>query len=111
MAGSDGSKPGMGLNESAMSQILAHAAINWMPDLSFGRLHAVFNLGEELWFNPDSFVSDSLAVRLASADEGCRPFAQIGSRVLFEAIIDLACVNKIIALAPSKVDAVPVIAV
>lgn len=53
MAGSVGSKTGMGLSEFVMSQILTYAAIDGMPDLAFSRLRAVLDLGKELRFNPD----------------------------------------------------------
>jgi hypothetical protein len=43
----------MGLSEFAMSQILAHAAIDGMPDLALRRLRSVLDLGKELGFNPD----------------------------------------------------------
>jgi hypothetical protein len=97
MAGSDGSKPGMGLNELVMSQILAHAAIDWMPDLALLRLRAVLDLSKELRSNPDSLMGDPLAIGLGFADEGVSRARRSAAEFLSKPC-DFARVDKIIAL-------------
>lgn len=78
-----------------------------MPNLSLGRLRAIFDLGQKLGFNPDAFVVDALGIGLGLSNEGFKPLLQIGGRNLVKAVVVLAGVDQIIAFASADVEPVP----
>jgi hypothetical protein len=82
-----------------------------MPELALGRLSAVLDLGVQLRLHPDSLVRDPLSVGLGLADQGREAPAQLGGRLLVEAVIDLAGRDQVIVLAAADIDAVPIVAV
>lgn len=78
-----------------------------MPDLSLGRLCAILDLGQELGFDPDPLVADALGIRLGLSVEGLQPLLQIGGRDLVKAVVNFACVDEIVTLAPPDIEPVP----
>jgi hypothetical protein len=82
-----------------------------VPDLSLGGLGAVLDLGEKLRFDPDALVCDLLRERLCLADQRRQALLQVCGRDLVEAVVDLAGVDKLVALFPADVEPVPLGAV
>jgi hypothetical protein len=52
-------------------------------------------------------VGDPLRVRLCFANERLQPLLQVRRRDLVEAMIDLACVDEILAPASAEINAIP----
>ena len=80
-----------------------------MPNLSLGRLRAILDLGEQLWFDPDALVCDPLRVGLRLPDQRLQSLLQVSGGSLVEAVVDLARIDQIVALAPADIDAVPLL--
>src|SRR5690348_15819303 len=78
-----------------------------MPHLPLSRLRPVFDLHQQLRLNPDALVRDLLAVGLRLPDQRRQFLPQLRRRSLVEPVVDLASVNKTLALAAADVDAVP----
>jgi hypothetical protein len=75
------------------------------PDLSLRRLRAVLNFRQKLGLDPNPLVCDPLGVGLRLTDEGLQSFLQVGGRDLVEVMINLACVDQIVAVAATDVSA------
>ena len=56
-------------------------------------------------------MGDPLDVRLYFADERRQMIAQIGGRLVVEAVVDLTGIDKVPALAAGQIDAVPFLTV
>ena len=91
------------------SQVLPQAPEERVPDLSLGRLRAILDLGEQLWFDPDALVRDPLRVRLRLPDQRLQSLLQVGGRGLVKAVVDLAGIDQIVTLEPADIDAVPLV--
>jgi hypothetical protein len=78
-----------------------------VPDLSLGRLRAILDFGEHLWFDPNALMHDRLCVRLRLPDQRLQFLLEVSGGSLVEAVVDLACVEQVIALAAADIDAVP----
>ena len=78
-----------------------------MPNLSLGRLRAILDLGEQLWFDPDALMCDPLRVRLRLPDQRLQSLLEVSGGSLVKAVVDLARIDQIVALAPADIDAVP----
>src|SRR6185312_3443003 len=89
------------------SQVLAQTLEKRMPDLPRRRLRAILDLGQELRFDPDPFVSDPLGIGLRLADQRLQPLLQVRGRDFVEAMVDFACVDQVLTLAPADVKPVP----
>jgi hypothetical protein len=68
------------------------------------RLHAVLNFRQKLGLDPNPLVCDPLGVGLRLTNEGLQSFLQVGGRDLVEVMINLACVDQIVAVATTDVD-------
>src|SRR5690242_19655753 len=89
------------------SQVLPQAAKERVPDLSLGRLRAILDLGEQLWFDPDALVRDPLRVRLRLPDQRLESLLEVSGGRLVKSVGDLARIDQIVAVAAADVDAVP----
>jgi len=78
-----------------------------VPDLSFGRLRPVLDLGQKLRLYPDALAGDPLGVGLRLAVQRLQPLLQVRRRGLVEAVVNFAGVDQIVSLAPADVDAIP----
>ena len=78
-----------------------------MPNLSLGRLRAILDLGEQLWFDPDALMCDPLRVRLRPPDQRLQSLLEVSGGSLVNAVVDLARLDQIVTLAPADIDAVP----
>jgi len=63
------------------------------------------------WARPKCLVGDPLGVGLGFSDQRRQALAQLGERLLVEAVVDHAGMDQIIALATADIDAVPVVAI
>jgi hypothetical protein len=84
-------------------QVLPQAAEERMADLSFRRLRAVLDFGQQFRLNPNSLARDVFGVGLRLPDERFQSFLQFGGRNFVEAVVYLACVDEIVSLAPADV--------
>jgi hypothetical protein len=55
-----------------------------MPQLAFGRLRSVFDLGQQRWFDPDTAVGDLLGVgcvfRISGFNRACSSLVEASSK-------------------------------
>src|ERR1700722_8291566 len=92
-------------------QILAQALEKRMPDFACRRLRAIFDLGEQLRFDPDAAMGNLLGVRPRLADQWLKFLAQFFGPGFVEAMIDLAGIDQVLALTSREIEAIPFAAV
>ncbi len=82
-----------------------------MSDLSLGGLRAVLDFSQQLWFDPDALVRNTLRESLRLPDQRLQTLLQVGGRGFIKFMVDFAGVDQVVALATADVEAVPLRAV
>jgi hypothetical protein len=76
-----------------MHPSLPQAPEERVPNLSLGRLRAILDLGEQLWFDPDAIMCDPLPVWLHLPDQWLQYLLEVSGGSLVKAVVDLSRID------------------